>query len=150
MRMTKIGKAALKKMHFVHCALPDIALNGIDTSMRLNGMVLDAPLLVQAKSKGEAELIERRFGTGAIVLSKSGASIFKDGRSVTLNGYAPCKVGDGLEAAKAIRTENKAVPYITSSVAHKRYEMIKQLRIAMFLTNSKSIAELRKAPIYNG
>ncbi|MGC8651970.1 MAG: hypothetical protein ACP5UH_01830 [Candidatus Micrarchaeia archaeon] len=137
-------------IHFVHYALPDMALGDADTSMRIGSITLDAPVLVMVNKAREAALAERKYGMNAVLATKGGVRAFKSGRSTLLRGYVLHKVNDGLEAAKVIRIDKKSIPYVTLGTARRSGEILKQLKIAMFLTNSKSISELKRAPIYEG
>ncbi|MBN1122513.1 MAG: type 2 isopentenyl-diphosphate Delta-isomerase [Anaerolineae bacterium] len=57
----------LERYRFVHCALPELNLSDIDTTIRLFGKILKAPLLVSSMTGGtsQAQSINRRLAAAA-------------------------------------------------------------------------------------
>ena len=132
----------------MHCAIPDLALNDVDTSYKLKeGFTLPYPLVVAAESEDDAKEISAK-SRGVPFCFKS--LVFINGKQTgQLRSTYLVEVRDGIEAAKAIRIDSSALPCISMADIKELDIYIKQLRISMFLTNSKSIAKLEAAPIYN-
>ncbi len=137
----------IDSIQFVHCAIPDMALSEADTRYALNeGFTLPCPMAVQASSNEEAAQLSSR----AAIPSVFQKNVFVDGKlAVRLQSSQTVEVEDGLDAAKAIRLlGNSVLPCIKRSDADSAGMFMKQLRIAMFLTNSINIGALGQAPIY--
>ena len=134
-------------IQFVHCAIPDMALKEADTRYRLSeGFTLPYPIAVQAASEEEAIRMSGSMSGTPIAFRER---IFLGGKLAgSLSSSHTIDVSDGLEVAKAIRMDNLALPCIGASQANKMEMLIKQLKIAMFLTNSSDISALSRAPIY--
>ncbi len=134
-------------IQFVHCAIPDLALKDTDTKYKLNeGVTLPHPIAVNAASEESALELSRSISDTPIAFDKS---IFINGKlSCSLKSSYLVGVRDGVEAAKAIRLDSKAIPCMDASEAQDLDIWITQLRIAMFLTNSANLHELGNAPIY--
>ncbi|MCL4379110.1 MAG: hypothetical protein M1160_03135 [Candidatus Marsarchaeota archaeon] len=137
----------IDSIQFVHCAIPDMALSEADTAYRLSeGFTLPCPMAVQASSESDAVQLS---GSGAMpsVFQKS---VFVGGKLAgRLQSSQTVEVEDGLDAARAIRLlGNSVLPCIKRTDADKAGMLIRQLRIAMFLTNSINIGALSQAPIY--
>jgi isopentenyl diphosphate isomerase/L-lactate dehydrogenase-like FMN-dependent dehydrogenase len=142
-----------ENIQFVHCALPDMSLNEIDVSIKLaDGVALKSPLAVEAESQGEAKALSAS-NEGILFLANSSGSraFFLNGSELPSLQQPPGfqRVGDGLEAAKCLRAKEGAMPSIGAAGVKDIDTFTKQLKIAMFLTNSRNIEELRKAPIYH-
>lgn len=143
----------LENLSFVHNALPELALSEVSTSFILGKekLALKFPLLVMFEDREEAR--RESLGRKDIpVAAKDDGSVEVflngSGRKVSLDGYTMERVGDGIEAAKALRLGSSVIPFIDGKSAGNFDLFIKQLRIAMFLTNSKDINALKKAPVY--
>ncbi len=65
-QFTEIGNG-FERYHFIHQALPEVALDGIDTSLTLFGRRLAAPILISSMTGGaaEAERINRNLAQAA-------------------------------------------------------------------------------------
>ncbi len=138
-----------RKISFVHNALPDLNLGEVDTSLSLGDgtTTLKFPILVTVESADDAVRLSS---------SNSDVPFVVDGRDeIYLNGVVQKgsarvvgmeEAGDGIEAAKIIRVGG--VPMIAKERLDDYKLYVQQLRIAMFLTESKDIKRLRKAPIY--
>ena len=142
----------LNSIQFVHCAIPNMSLSEADTSLGLgNGTALASPIAVRAASDDEAEALSISNKDVPAALQSGGTvRVFLNGRLAAEldDGHELVDVGDGLEAAKALRMNQKAIPSVDKQSAQDIRTFVKQLRIAMFLTDSKSIGELERAPIY--
>jgi hypothetical protein len=145
-------KKELHDIHFIHCALPDMALSEADTSYHVCGIDAKAPIAVLLNDKRSAAQKSSEMPGIIFVVESEGSSIaFKDGNEVSessRNAFRTVKVGDGVGAAKALRAFENAIPCINETDAGRIDTYIKQLKIAMFLTNSRSIDDLKNAPIY--
>ncbi len=145
-------KKELHNVHFIHCALPDMALSEADVSFRMGGIEAKAPIGILANGKNSAaQMSSGRSGIIFVAESEGTATAFKDGVEVNTelgDSFHVVAVGDGVEAAKALRIFEKSIPCINEGDAGRLDTYIKQLKIAMFLTNSRSIDNLKKAPIY--
>jgi len=140
----------LSKISFVHNALPDLALNKIEIGERINGIALKSPIFVFAKSADNAKELSLNIrDTPVLCNSKKNVWLYLNGakRKFALNGYRLVRIRDGIEAAKAIRL-GKNIPFVDEKDAIKLDVYIKQLQVAMFLTNSGSLRALKKAPVY--
>ncbi len=141
------------EISFVHNALPELSLGEVDTSFILGRekVELKFPLLVLFSDRTEAmkESSARRDVPAAVVEGGS-IEVFLNGsgKKIELSGFKMENVGDGIEAAKALRIDDGIIPFIEKSKLENFDLFIKQLRIAMFLTDSRDINALRKAPIY--
>ncbi|MCW6160359.1 MAG: hypothetical protein LVQ95_04720 [Candidatus Micrarchaeales archaeon] len=145
--------SSLRKLSFVHNALPELSLGEVDTSFNLGKekVKLKFPLLVLFSDRTEAmKESSARKDVPAAVMDGRSVEVFLNGSShkVALDGYKMENVGDGIEVAKALRMDSSFIPFIEKSKLENFDLFIKQLRIAMFLTDSRDIKALRKAPIY--
>ena len=144
-------KLDFRKISFVHNALPDLSLEEVDTSLEIGSgkPILESPILVKAKSLGEAVRMSSSNKGVAFVAERNGSmGLYVDGneRGALPQGFGLEAAGDGIEAAKIIRAGG--VPMIEEGQLADYRLYVQQLRIAMFLTDSKDINRLRKAPIY--
>jgi hypothetical protein len=141
---------------FVHFAIPNLALSEIDTAYVLGGasarIELRFPLVVFVKDHDEAKELSIDYKSIPIAVERDDSiEIFVSGigRSVRMNKQDLVRVGNGIDVAKALRLRPQALPFIEKDRIEDIDALIKQLRIVMFLTNSKNIEELINAPIYN-
>ncbi len=132
-------KIELEKVHFVHFAVPDMALDDANTKMRIGKIVLDPPILIKAKPFKSAHTKGFAFFDGKKIVQ--GKNAYKLDMKIEY-------VNDGLEAAKVLRMRINTLPVVKNASEKRLIEIKRQLRIVMFLTNSKSIKELKKAPVY--
>ncbi len=146
--MPKADRNSIEGIQFVHCAIPNLALNDVDTSYKLKeGFVLPYPIAVMCESEEEAKEISQRSKDTPFNFK---GLVFINGKQVgQLKSTYLVEVRDGIEAAKAVRLDKSALPCIGKADLKELEIYIKQLRVAMFLTNSKSIQKLEAAPIYN-
>ncbi len=140
---------------FVHNALPDLSMDDINLECSLNygksELVLSFPAVVllddekkaQEMSKKDKELVFCHLSKDSIVAFSAGKEHVLPAASYNL-----VQVNNGIEIAKAYRASRSNLPFINESQLSKVKEFTKQLRIAMFLTNSRNIGELREAPAY--
>ncbi len=142
----------LYNTHFVHCAIPDMAISEADTSCTICGIPTSVPIgvLIDDRNIAAQKSLEKP-GIIFIADSSGTAMAFKDGKTMPAkgSGFKIVKVGDGVNAAKALRIFENSIPCIEEKDTKKLELYTKQLKIAMFLTNSKNIDSLKKAPIYN-
>ncbi len=142
----KSKKSDLGKIQFVHCAMPNMALSEADTRYTISERIeLPFPIAVMVDSERLAKYLST---TSRNIPFVSSNSIYLNGNPVRLKSSHIVEVGDGLEAGKAIRVDSYAIPSIKFDFFSNFDTYIKQLRIAMFLTNSRNISELKKANIY--
>jgi hypothetical protein len=138
-----------RKISFVHNALPDLSLGEVDTSFSIDGAKLMFPIVVLVESKGDAEKLSGKNKDIPVVAITNGMlDIYTDGvcKEIPEKGHKLIGVGDGLEAAKVVRTGG--VPFIKEARLSDFQLYMRQFKIAMFLTNSKNTVMLGKAPIY--
>ncbi len=140
-----------KSISFVHNALPDLSLNEINTTLKFGkpAVTIKMPILVQAETPDEAKALSMTNTEVPVIAdNKDGIVLYLDGKAhnVHVGNVHIERVNDGIEAAKVIRTGG--IPLIRPEQLGELQLYIKQLRIAMFLTNSKDINHLKKAPIY--
>lgn len=143
--------AELRRIHFVHCAIPDISLDRVRTDFAIGNIRLDEPIVVLADDKDDArEIVKHENALPVVFLDgESMRMVEGNGKNVMLDHDCHLvKVGDGLMAAKILRYDAKAVPYIPKSEIKNAEMYLQQLKVAMFLTNSKDIEAMRSAPIY--
>ncbi len=131
----------------MHCAIPDISLNETDISYRLSGgLKLQYPVAVAAATERSAISLSGRLKGVPVVFRKH---VFINGRKkADLGPRRLVQVRNGVEIAKALRLDGGALPCISESDAGMIDIYIKQLRVAMLLTNSIDLKRLGKAPIY--
>ena len=146
-----VQKLDFMKISFVHNAMPDLSLEEVDTSLEIGGgkPPLEIPILVRAKSLDEAVRMSSSNRGVAFVAEHNGSvSICVDGaeKGVLPHSLDMEDAGDGIEAAKIIRVGG--VPVIGEKQLADYGLYVQQLKIAMFLTDSKDINRLREAPIY--
>ena len=146
--MPKADRASIEGIQFVHCAIPNLALNDVDTSYKLKeGFMLPYPIVITSESEDEAKEMSAKYKD---IPFRFNNSVFINGKQTgQLKSTYIIEVRDGIEAAKAIRLDRNALPCIGKADMKELDIYIKQLRIAMFLTNSKNILKLEAAPIYN-
>ncbi|MGC8587103.1 MAG: hypothetical protein ACP5K9_02320 [Candidatus Micrarchaeia archaeon] len=128
-----------------------MALNEVDTSITMRGIKLDAPIFVVAKSAKMASSISSMIkGIPVVAASDKERTVYVNGTKAKLGleKYKFVEVKDGIEAAKAIRISKKLLPFVYESETQRIKILVKQLQVAMFLTDSGNINALRKAPIY--
>ncbi|MEM0150123.1 MAG: hypothetical protein QXW10_04460 [Candidatus Micrarchaeaceae archaeon] len=109
---------------------------------------LSAPIFIKAKNLADAARLSSISGLPALLASKGGLLLYDNSATIRAGGYAAQRVKNGLEAAKLLRAADKVLPFITPDSANDSGQILKQLKIAMFLTNSSSVEKLKKAPIY--
>jgi hypothetical protein len=149
--LISLDKLDPNDISFVHNALPDLALDEIDVTMRFGSpeTTLKVPILVLAKTPEEA-LALSSANPDISLMTRNGSKIalYINGKpnDVDFGRMHEERVGDGIEAAKVIRMGG--IPFISAEQLGELQLYIKQLRIAMFLTNSNDIEHLKKAPIY--
>ncbi len=147
----EIINAELKRMHFVHCAIPDLSLDSIRTDITMGSAKLGCPILLLAKSAEDAKRVAKDEKTlpAAFLEGESIHVLVEGGKEVPLaKGTHLVRAKDGLMAAKILRHDANAVPYIPEEAAKNAKMYVKQLKMAMFLTNSESIDRMRTAPVY--
>ncbi len=139
----------LETMRFIPDALPDLNLSEIDTKISLNAgghAVRVFPIAVEADSEAAAVKMGADHSL-FLVKNRDYLVAVLDGKAHRITEIDDYKeVADGLELAKAIRM-GADVGVITAGAADKVKQVEEQLRVAMFLTNSKDIDALRKAPM---
>jgi len=140
-----------EEVSFVHHSLPDLSLKEIDTTFFIdNNLKVAVPIFVLASDDKIAYKLSEETNAPVIVDGKDWINIYvnnrKDPLKIDFKKIIFAKVKDGVEAAKAIR--NSMIPIITEAQIKDLPLYITQLKIAMFLTNSKNIEELKHAPIY--
>ncbi len=141
----------LKRMHFVHCAIPDLSLDRIRTDFTIGKAKLKSPILLLAESEDDARHIVKREKVlpVAFLEGESIHVLIEGGKEVLLaKGMYLARAADGLAAAKILRYGTNIMPYIPKDAARNAEIYVKQLKMAMFLTNSESIDRMRTASIY--
>jgi hypothetical protein len=139
----------LERVQFVHIAIPELTLDEVSIFCRIPGLdvVLSTPIAILCSDQGKALRISRERA-GVLVLLPDGSGVV-DGKNVRLNpSHKILMIKNGLDAAKAVRIDETNVPVIDEADRQNLHVYERQLRIAMFLTASSNIAELRKAAIY--
>jgi hypothetical protein len=135
----------IKNLRFVYCALPDLDLASIKTEEEFDsaeGKFISLPLAVEVESNPPQR-------EGFFYLKEKGEFFFVDkGKKKSIRrASSPILVKDGVDLAKCIRIG--AEPCIIKSSEEGKIPSIREeLRIAMFLTNSKDIEALKNAEIY--
>ncbi|MCL4381028.1 MAG: hypothetical protein M1331_00765 [Candidatus Marsarchaeota archaeon] len=147
---------------FIHCAIPDLDFNDISILQRITVkagnnqnqiavrcLPFALHVFFNPESNNKEKLLKLKKTTGIrlFVSSKNTKSLFILHKNNIirrkLNAVDTVQAGDGLDAAKAIRLGK--IPVISDK---ERVGLIeKQLKIVMFLTNSKHIAQLSKAAV---
>lgn len=145
------SKIDFRRINFVHNALPDLSLTEIDTSLDIRELKIKIkfPIFIILNKREDAKRISAENKDIPILTKVNNElDIYTDGTGlrVPVGNYRFEKIEDGLEAAKALRAG--VMPFIEASQMDDFELYMKQLRIAMFLTDSKNIAALKKAPIY--
>ncbi len=139
--------ADFKKITFVHNALPDLSLSEVDTSFNLDKVKIGVPILLLVEKEDDAKNLSKdNKDIPFAVKEASGLEICLDGECKKVGKHNLEGVGDGLEAAKVIRTNG--IPFVKLAQLADFSLYVRQLKIAMFLTNSKDINSLKNAPIY--
>ncbi|HUC39103.1 MAG TPA: hypothetical protein VL944_03155 [Candidatus Acidoferrum sp.] len=146
--MPKADRKSIEGIQFVHMAIPDMALNETDTSYTVKeGIELPYPLAVAVDSDEQAKELSKKNKNVPMVCN---SVVYINGKSAgSLKSTYLIEVRDGIEAAKAIRLDPNALPCIDKAELEMIETYIRQLRISMFLTNSKNTKALEAAPIYN-
>ena len=135
----------IKNLRFVYCALPDLDLSSINTEEEFDsgdGKFKALPLAVEIEGNVGSE-------DGFFYLKDKDEFLFIDNgkRNVIRRAEHPIYVKDGVDLAKCIRIGSE--PCIIKKAEKGKIQSINdELRIAMFLTNSKDINALRSAEIY--
>ncbi len=157
----------IQNIKFIHCALPDIDFNEISIKQKIKikannkiKTISCMPFAVEIKSKNTKDInkqiakinIQKNI---ALFFTKSKFFIFINKHIIEFNIKANKKntdqfnpnnaiiINNGLDAAKCIRL--KQFPILSD--INKINLIEKQLKVVMFLTNSKNIAQLALAPI---
>ena len=147
---------------FIHCAIPDINFNDISILQKMTFYAENSqkrvslncsPLALQVSFNPDLDnklkLIKLKKTTGiSLFLSSKNTKILfilhkNNIIKKRLNSLSTIKSEDGLDAAKAIRL--KQLPFLND--INKINLIEKQLKVVMFLTNSKNITQLARAPI---
>ena len=142
-------KLGINDISFVHNALPDLSMGEISLATELtgSGITIKFPILVLA---GDESDVPKLALSGACIAVVKGDSLrlYMDSKTYELSVVSMnmVHIEDGVEAAKAIRLGY--VPYIKLEQLDQLQLYLKQLRITMFLTDSKDIPALKAAPIY--
>ncbi len=144
-------EAELKRMHFVHCALPDLSLDEIKTELKAGNVELKNPIIILAKNEAEAGDVaksEKEFAVAFVTDNK--VYVIKNGgvEEPLPEGTYLVRAKDGLMAAKILRYDTRALPYVPKTMLKNAEVYLKQLKMAMFLTNSENIEKVRIAPVY--
>jgi hypothetical protein len=140
-----------KEISFVHNALPDLSLNEIDTTLKIGipAIELKVPILILSETPEAAKTLSIANTEVPVAIEKNnGLVLYLDGKACNVRIYNARigRAGDGIEAAKVIRTGG--IPFIGQEQIGELQLYVKQLRIVMFLTNSKDIDHLKEAPVY--
>ena len=151
----------LDNIRFIHCALPDVNFKdiAINQSIKIKqyqnlkkGFTIEClPFVLQINSDNKREISEIHKKTGlCLFITKKDKKIFVMYKSkiisnIKINLKDIFYINNGLDAAKCIRLAK--IPLIRE--AGKLDLLKKQLKVVMFLTNSKNIKQLLTAPIVN-
>ncbi|MGC8538235.1 MAG: hypothetical protein ACP5MZ_04650 [Candidatus Micrarchaeia archaeon] len=144
-------KLEIKDISFVHNALPDLSIEEISLATELIGssVTVEFPILVLASDESDIPKLAS-YGTPIAIIVKSGDSLhvyIDSKKTCELPGNTPMvHIEDGIEAAKAVRLGY--IPFIRPEQLDQLQLYLKQLRITMFLTDSKDMRALKAAPIY--
>lgn len=141
----------LRSLRFIPVALPDVNLKDIDTRERFEAggrTIALLPLAIEVESEDEARRTSAD-GCRLFYIKRDGRfMLFDDNASALIaKDMAPARVKNGIELAKCMRL-GMTPCVIRKHDAGRVHEIEEQLRIAMFLTNSKDTAALKQASVY--
>lgn len=147
---------------FIHYAIPNLNFNDISilqkitfyagnsqkrVSINCPPLALQVPFNPEMDNKVKLQKLKKTTGLSLFLSSKNMKTLFILHKNNIikrkLNSVGAFKAEDGLDAAKAIRL--KQLPFLND--INKINLIEKQLKVVMFLTNSKNIAQLVHAPI---
>ena len=140
----------ISRLHFVPDALPDLNLKDIDVlrEERIGGAHLKC-LPVAVETDDEAKAVEFSVSTGHPIFYLTGKSellAIIEGKVASRAKIRKARrVSNGLELAKCIRL---GIAPCTIDSVQQIDQIAEQLRIAMFLTNSRDMQSLKKAEVY--
>ncbi|MDE1828101.1 MAG: hypothetical protein KGH65_03005 [Candidatus Micrarchaeota archaeon] len=140
------------KLRFVPDALPGINLSEVDIKARIkiNGISVDTvPLAIEVLNESEArDLSVKKKHPLFYQRKECQIIVVEEGKVKAKESFEiDREVSNGLDLAKCIRLDLE--PCIITREFLKDFEIVKeQLKIAMFLVNAKSIAELKKSSVF--
>ena len=143
-------RLGINNISFVHNALPDLSMEEISLAIELtgSGITIKFPMLVLAGDESDVPKLAPSGACIAVIKPSDSLRLYTDSKTYEMpaDSINMVHIEDGVEAAKAIRLGY--VPYIKLEQLDQLQLYLKQLRITMFLTDSKDIPALKAAPIY--